>query len=78
MRLHRHIGRQRFRVHREAVILRGDFHLAGFQIFHRLVAATMAELELERFSAECLTKDLVAEADAKNRDARVEQRLHFT
>ena len=29
---------------RETVILRGDGHLAGFEVFHRLVRASMTEL----------------------------------
>ncbi len=34
---------QAFAVHRKTVVLLSDFHFAGFQIFHRLVAAAMAE-----------------------------------
>ena len=59
------------------MVLRGDFDPAGFQILHRLVAAAMAEFQLESFSAERLAENLVAEADAENRNAGVEQRLHF-
>src|SRR5260221_2758706 len=75
--VHDNVGRQTGHVHRIAVILRGDLHLAGFQTFHRLVAAAMAELELESFTAERLAKNLVTEADPENGNAGVQQRLHF-
>ena len=51
---------QRVRAHGKTVILRCDLDLAGFQIFHRLIAAAMAELELESFSTERLAENLVA------------------
>src|SRR5580765_2167595 len=59
------------------MILRRDFHLAGGQVLDRLIATAMAEFELERLAAECLTKNLMSEADAKNRNAGFGQRLHF-
>ena len=43
---------QRIRIHAESVILRGDFHLPGQQILHRMIRAVMAELQLEGFSAQ--------------------------
>ena len=38
---------QRLRIDCETVILGGDRNLATFQIFHRLVCATMTELQFE-------------------------------
>ena len=40
---HCDVGGQRLCIHRESVILRGDFNLPGFQIFHRLISAAMAK-----------------------------------
>ena len=57
------------RVHGKTVVLRGDFHPAGFQILDRLVGAAMAELQLEGLSAKRLAENLVAEANPENRDA---------
>ena len=45
-------GRKTRGVHRKPVVLRGDLDLARGQILHRMVAAAMAEFELECFSAE--------------------------
>src|SRR5687767_7160793 len=50
------------------MVLRSDFHFAGFQILDRLVAAAMAELELESFAAERKAKDLMAKTDSKSRN----------
>ena len=51
----------------EAVVLRGDGDLAGAQVLDRLVAAAVAELELEGLAAERVAEHLVAEADAEDR-----------
>ena len=69
--------RQTFAVHRKTVILRRDFHFAGFQIFHRLIAAAMTEFQFESFSAERLAENLMPETNPKNRNSRVNQRFHF-
>ena len=45
-------ARQRRRVHREAVVLRGDLDAAGGEVLHRLVGAVVAELQLVRAAAE--------------------------
>ena len=54
--IHLHVARQRLGIDREPMILRRDFNLAGFQIFHRLIAAAMTELELKGFSAKGLPR----------------------
>ncbi len=42
---------ERIGIHREAVIVRCDLHLAGDFVDHRMIGAAMAELQLVRFSA---------------------------
>ena len=55
-----HVARwQRFGIDAEAVILRSDLDLLGEQIFHRMIRAVMAELELERLAAEREAAELV-------------------
>ena len=61
--------RQRFRVHAEAVILRGDFHFFREQIFHRMIRAVMPELQLERAPAQRQPAQLMSQANSKNRNA---------
>ena len=58
---------ERLDIHDKPVILRSNFHLAGFQIHNRMVAAAMPELELRSRPAKSLTENLVAETHAKNR-----------
>jgi len=53
------------RVGGEAVILGSDGDFAGLKILHGLVAATMAELELEGRAAKRVREHLVTEANAK-------------
>src|SRR3954447_9731100 len=53
--------------HREAVVLRGDLDLAGRQVLDRVVAAAMAEGQLEGLQADGAAEQLVAEADAPHR-----------
>ena len=62
---HLHLLRQRVGLDREVVVLRGDLDAAGWAA-NRVVAAVVAEFELERLTAERLTEDLVAHADAKH------------
>ena len=52
----------------EAVVLRGDLDAAGAEVFDRMVAAAVAELELVGLAAEGQAEELVAEADAEDRD----------
>src|SRR5258705_4597841 len=64
---HLDVGRQRARIDGESVILRGDFHLARLELLDRMVRAAMAELQLERLSADGEAEDLVTQADAEGR-----------
>src|ERR1035438_5024585 len=57
---------ERIRVHREAVIVRGDFDAAGELMAHRMVGAAMSELQLVGFAAEGEAEQLVAQADAED------------
>src|SRR5437899_9669954 len=59
----------RFRFHREAVILRGDLHLAGHEILYRMVRAVMPEGQLVRPATRSEAEDLVAQTDAKDGDS---------
>ena len=63
-------GRQRARLDGEAVVLRRDLDAARLEVLHRVIAAAVAELELERPSAERQREHLVAQADAEQRAAR--------
>src|SRR6266498_693197 len=49
------------------MILRGNIHLARAQVLDRLIAAPMAELELEGLSTHGETEHLMSEADPKDR-----------
>ena len=62
------IRRQRIRINRETVVVRGDLDLTGVEIFDRLVAAAMAEFEFVGRAAKNLAKDLMPEADAEHRN----------
>src|SRR3954447_11712125 len=53
--------------HREAVVLRGDLDPAGLEVLDRVVAAAVAERELERLQADRAAQQLMAEADAERR-----------
>ena len=57
------------------VVLSGDLHLAGEQVHHGLVAAVVAVRELLDLGAGRHGDDLVAEADAKDREL-AEARAH--
>ena len=61
--------RQRIGVDAETVILRGDFDLAGQQIFYRMIRTVMAEFQLEGLAAQRQAAELVAQADAEDRHA---------
>src|SRR5205823_12201645 len=55
------------RVDRVAVVLAGDVDAPGAQILHRVVAAPVAEAELEGARPKGLADDLVAQADPEDR-----------
>src|SRR5438067_7673071 len=59
---------ERFGIDGEAVILRGDLDASGAQILHRMIAAAMPEFQFVRAAAEGEAEELVAEADAEDRD----------
>ena len=61
--------RERFGIHAEAVVLRRDFDFLRAQIFHRMIRAVMAEFQLECLAAQREAAELMAEADAEDRDA---------
>src|SRR5437588_656817 len=64
---HLELRREGIRIDREAVVLRGDVDAAGAQVLDGLVAAAVAELQLERLSSEGEREQLVAEADPQER-----------
>jgi len=51
----------------KAMILRGNLHLAGQKILHRVIRAVMPEFQLERLPAEGQAAKLVTQADTKDR-----------
>src|SRR4051794_6122435 len=51
----------------KAVVLRGDLDLAGGQVLDRVVAAAVAEGQLEGLQADRAAEQLVAEADPPDR-----------
>ena len=52
----------------ESMVLGGNLDLAAFAVLHRLVDPMVAEFELLRPPPDRLPQDLVAEADAEDRD----------
>src|SRR5439155_9279790 len=65
---HLHLALERFRVHREAVVLRGEVDLVADYVADRMIRAAVPELELVGAAAHGEGEDLVAEADAHHRD----------
>ena len=63
------------RVHSEAVVLRGDFNLAGGLVHDRLVDAAVTEGQLVGAEAQGAAKQLVTEADAEERGALTQHAL---
>src|SRR4051795_5436825 len=53
--------------HREAMVLRGDLDAAGLEVLDRVVAAAVAEGQLEGLQAHRAAQQLMAEADAERR-----------
>ena len=64
---HFDVRRQRIGIDREAVILRGDLDLAGFQFLHGMVGPAVAKFELVSLTTERQGQNLVTEADAEHR-----------
>src|SRR5262245_1328400 len=69
------VGRKRLRIDGKAVVLRGDFHLAGLELLHRMVRAAMSEFELERVAAHRQAKNLMTEADSEYRHVGFDEHL---
>lgn len=57
----------------EAMVLGSDFDFAGFEVLNGLIGAAMAKFQFKCFSAESLAQDLVAEANAKDGNAGIDQ-----
>ena len=70
------VARQGFVIHRETMVLTGDADAATVQVFHRVVGAMVAKFHLESSGAAGQGQDLMAQADAKGRQAGFEQSAH--
>jgi len=66
------IGGKRTRVDSKPVVLRSNFDLAGFQVFNRLIPASMPEFKLEGLAAERLTENLMSQANTEYRNASLD------
>src|SRR5258708_1021423 len=62
-------GWDRCRVDLELVVLARDVHAARLEILHRVVGAVVAERQARRARPGGSTQDLVAQADAEDRDS---------
>ena len=72
------VARKGTLVHRVAVVLAGDVAAARADLLHRLVHAAMTVRELVRVAARGEAEDLVAEADAEDREVgALEQQPHL-
>ena len=58
-------------LHSESVVLRRDFYSVEVQVLHRVVSAVVPERELERRRTKGATDELMAEADAEDRNVRL-------
>ena len=68
--VHAHLRRQRLGSTANPWFCEVISTLPASQVLHRLVAAAMAEFQLERLAAKSLAQNLVPQADPKNRRAR--------
>src|ERR1051325_6691906 len=68
-----HIGRQGFGIDSKSVILGSDLDPPGAEIFDRLIGPTMTKLQLESFSTQRLTQNLVPQANPENRNTTAYQ-----
>ena len=66
------VGVDRVWIDGKVVVVRGDLHLAGEVVAHRVVAAVMAEFELVCLAAQGNAGELMAEADSEDRHAAQE------
>jgi hypothetical protein len=64
---HFYLGWKTICQHREAVIVRSDFHATLQQIFNRLIATTMAEDKLKSLAPKGAAQQLVTKTDSKSR-----------
>ncbi|MCY1508168.1 hypothetical protein D9M68_424690 [compost metagenome] len=67
------VARQGRLVDGEAVVLAGDHHHAAVEVLHRVVGAMVAMAHLHGLGAGGQAEQLVAEADAEDRDLGVEE-----
>ena len=61
------IGIERFGIDTESMVLGGDHHPAGFEVFDRLIGSPMAKFQFECPSTKGQAQKLVTQTDAKNR-----------
>ncbi len=62
-----HVGVfHRLNVHGKTMILRGDLHPAGLQVFDRLVGPPVSEFEFKSGPAQGQSQDLMAQTDAED------------
>src|SRR5579862_9881481 len=59
--------RQRIRVDREIVIVRRDLNLSRLQLLNRMIPAVVPELQLVRLPAQRNARQLMSEANPKDR-----------
>src|SRR5579862_2624180 len=57
------------------MILAADEYLAGLEVLHRMIRAVVAEFHLHRAPAGGEAEDLVAEADAEQRQVALQELL---
>ena len=67
-----HVGGQRLLVDRVVVVLRRDLDVRTVHVADRLVAAMMAELQLERLRPQRQADDLMPQTDAEHRPAALQ------
>ncbi len=63
-----HAVGQGLAVNSEAVVHRGDFNFAGFQVLNRVICPVVAVVHLNRRCTQGQSKHLVAKANTKDRD----------
>ena len=66
---HFNFRRQAVRLHRKAVIMRSDFHVAVARIPDRLITAPVTKCEFESLAAKRASQQLMPKANSKGRYA---------